>query len=136
MDCEKIRQWLITDYLDSELDQKRSVETEHHLKVCSACREFVEAVRKAAVTPFKNTERLCPDPAVWQRIQGQILAEKERSAGRFGNLADLLAPLQRVSLPVFRVAFATALIVTVVVVARWPSGYTDPAYAYIGEQMA
>ena len=37
--------------------------------------------------------------------------------------------------PVMRAAFATALILVVVVLAKWPSSYADPVYGYLSEQM-
>jgi len=136
MDCKKVREWLMTDYLDRALESQRSDEVERHLHGCSACREFLETVKKVAVQPFKNTQALEPDPAVWQRIQERIQAEAERQSGWFGKLADALTPLWRIPQPAFRVAFVALLIGGVVLVASWPSAYVDPAYAYIEEQAA
>jgi hypothetical protein len=48
---------------------------------------------------------------------------------------DALLPLLRISQPAFRVAFVTAFILGVVVLVKWPSGYADPAYGYLSEQM-
>jgi len=76
-----------------------------------------------------------PDGVVWQRIQEKIETERARSGNWFGRLADAWVPLLRMPPPVFRVAFVTALILVVVVLAKWPSSYADPAYGYISEQM-
>ena len=134
MNCEKIQEWLMTDYLDNELDSQRSLEAENHLKECSVCREFLEAVRKVAVAPLKDAKPLQPDAIVWQRIQEKIQAEKERSMGWFEKLADVLMPVLKPSQPVFRVAFVALLIIGIVILTSWPSRYSDPAYAYIEEQ--
>jgi anti-sigma factor RsiW len=136
MECKKVRDRLITEYGDKELGAEENAEVEGHLAACLDCREFFEAVQKIAVTPFKASVEMQPDGIVWQRIREKIEAEGSRSGNWFGKLADALAPFLRMPQPVFRVAFATALILAVVVVAEWPSGYVHPAYAYVEEQMA
>lgn len=87
------------------------------------------------MVPFKESGEMQPESVVWQRIQEKIDAERSRSWNWFGSLADALGPLLRVPQPVFRVAFVTALILVVVVLAKWPSSYADPVYGYISEQM-
>lgn len=135
MGCEKMREWLMTDYLDNELDPRRSAEVEGHLKVCFACLEFSKAVRKAAVAPFKDSKPLQPEPAVWQGIREKILAGERDSKDWFGKAAAFLEPFLRIPRPVYGTVFAAALIVAVIAITRWPSHYTDPAYGYIAEQM-
>ena len=135
MECKKIQDRLITEYLDKELGAAEHSGIEEHLSGCAYCREFFEAVRKSAVLPFKTAGAMQPGSTVWQGIQEKIEAERSCSENWFGKLADALAPFLRMPQPVFRVAFASALILAVVVVTQWPSGYVHPAYAYIEEQM-
>lgn len=126
----------MTDYLDKELDPKRSEEIERHLKTCPACREFLETVRAAAVTPFENAEALKPDAGVWQKIEEKVRAIEEKPAGWTEKLAEALAPIFRMPKPVYRVAFVLGLAMIAVLVMRFPSvSSVDPAYAYIEEQM-
>jgi predicted anti-sigma-YlaC factor YlaD len=135
MECKKVQDRLITEYLDKELGREETAEIERHLTACQDCREFLETVRKTAEVPFKGTGEMQPESVVWQRIQEKIEAERARSENWFGKLADVLAPFLRMPQPVFRIAFVTALILVVVVLAKWPSSYADPAYGYISEQM-
>lgn len=135
MECKKIQDRLITGYADKELGVKENAEVEQHLTGCADCREFFGAVQKSAVLPFKEPGEMQPDRVVWQRIQEKIEAERARSENWFGKLADALTPLLRMPQPVFRVAFVTALILVVVVLAKWPSSYADPVDGYLSEQM-
>ena len=135
MECKKIQDRLIAEYADKELGPAENTEVEQHLGECPDCREFSGAVQRNAVTPFKEAGEMQPESIVWQRIQEKIEAERERSGNWFGKLAGALAPLLRMPQPVFRVAFVTALILVVVVLARWPSSYADPVYGYMSEQM-
>jgi anti-sigma factor RsiW len=135
MECKKMQERLMTEYVDKELDPAENAEVERHLTSCSDCREFLEVVRQSAVTPFKEVEEIQPEDAVWLKIQEKIEAERKHSWDWFGGLADSLAPFFRISAPAFRLAFATALVLVVVVVAKWPSSYADPVYGYISEQM-
>ena len=135
MECKKIREKLMTDYLDNELEPQQGIEIDRHLEACADCRELLETVRESTVIPFKEAREVQPDPVVWQRIQQRILAEKEPLAGWIDQVRDFLRPLLVMPRPVFRAAFVTALILMIVVFAKWPSDYSHPAYSYIGEQM-
>lgn len=145
MECKKVQDRLLTEYLDKELGAEERSGIEEHLSGCAHCREFFEAVQKSAVVPFKTAGTLQPDSAVWQRIRAQLEAERERSHGGFWKLVDSLVsrlaifarPLWGIlrPLPLMRAAFVTALILVVVALAQWPSGYVHPAYAYVEEQM-
>lgn len=135
MECKKWQDRLMMEYVDKELDPSAHAEVERHLAACPDCREFLEAVQKTAMLPFKEAGEMQPEDAVWQKIEERILAERKHSWGWFGGLADHLAPFFRLSAPAFRMAFAAALVLVVVVVAQWPSSYADPVYGYISEQM-
>ncbi|MFH0985353.1 MAG: zf-HC2 domain-containing protein [Candidatus Omnitrophota bacterium] len=135
MECKKIQDRLMTDYVDQALDPAESAGIERHLTSCPHCREFLEGVRQTAVMPFKEAEEMKPEDAVWVKIQERIEAERRHSWDWFGGLAESLAPFFRISAPIFRAAFVTAMILVIVIVAKWPSSYADPVYGYISEQM-
>lgn len=135
MECKNVQDRLLTDYLDRELDETERTGIDRHLAGCPDCAEFLEAVRKTAVIPFKEAGLLNPDEAVWERIREKIEAERLRSESWFGKMADKITPALRIPLPVFRIAFVTAVILVTLVVAKWPSGSSAAAYAYVEEQM-
>jgi anti-sigma factor RsiW len=123
----------MTGYLDNELGLEERTGVEQHLAGCVDCRELLEAVRKTAVIPFKETVEMQPDRVVWERIAGKLRSEKVRPGSVFWDWLDRIASWR--PLPVLRVAFVMALILVVIAVAQWPFQYTDPAYAYMEEQM-
>jgi predicted anti-sigma-YlaC factor YlaD len=135
MECKKVQDKLLTEYADKELGPEANTEVERHLTACLDCREFFGAVQRSAVTPFQGAGETQPESAVWERIQEKIEEERSRSRNGFWKLADALTPFLRMPQPVFRAAFVTAVILGVVVLARWPAHYADPVYGYLSEQM-
>ena len=135
MDCRRIQERLLAEYPDKELGALEHAEVEGHLAACGGCREFYGVLQKAAIAPFKEAQEIQPEEIVWRRIQEKLGAEKRSGANWFGRLADLVVPVLRIPQPAFRMAFATALVLGVVVLAQWPSANVDPAYGYLSEQM-
>ncbi len=77
MRCAKARRW-VSDGLDGELDARRSVRLERHLKACAACRE----VREEFAAIAGDARRIgAPEPPAeaWSRIRASL------AAGRSGN---------------------------------------------------
>lgn len=135
MECKKVRDRLITEYTDKELDPEGNAEIERHLNACPDCRGFWGAIQRNAVTPFKEVGDIQPENAVWQRIQEKIEMERAHAGGGFWKLVDALASRFPMPVPLVRAAFVTSLILGVVVLAKWPSSYADPVYGYLSEQM-
>ena len=111
MDCKKVQELILTDYIDRQLGEKQVCLLEGHLAYCSVCQRFFEGVKKGAVGPFVNVPMATPDAVLWSRIkqaveeeqQGQL--EKSLAPG-FGNAGDA------VHIP--RPAFALATILTMI----------------------
>ncbi len=145
MNCKKMKDWLLVEYPDRELGSVENAVVREHLAGCADCREFYGGLQRSAVAPFKAAEEIRPPEIVWRRIQEKIKSERLHSRGWFAELVgsfalrleNLTGSLRDFRLPVpVRAAFATALVLGVVVFARWPSGAIDPAYAYVAEQMS
>lgn len=132
MDCKKVRDMLLTDYLDNELDSQRMVEVDRHLNGCSACREVLEAAR--AVT-LKGGRAFEPDPAVWQGIHERIGAAVNTQHGWLGKIGDALASLLTMPRLALGASFVTALVLFAVLFLKGPSVNGGAAYAYLEEQM-
>lgn len=135
MECKKVQDWLIAEYGDNELSPEDHAGAARHLTACRGCQEFFTAFQKSAVTPFQEAGEIQPDPAVWQRIRERIEAEHSHAGSWFRALAEGLVPFLRMPQAVFRTALVTALVLVVVVLARWPASQADPAYGYVLEQM-
>ena len=77
MDCEKMREIILTDYLDGRIDGDRSGSLEQHFDVCSDCREFARIAREKAVLLFEGAGREAVDESVWDNIKEQVKQKTE-----------------------------------------------------------
>lgn len=76
MKCDQIQEVLLTDYLDQELNGTRLKEVEAHLAACSACREFLNAVKASIEFPLQKSSRIeLSKDVIWQNIKSQIQPE-------------------------------------------------------------
>jgi len=79
VNCNNIKEWILTDYTDNELtaDKRRLVEM--HLKDCLACRNFSLSVKETAGA-VTNIQRVSLDQEkIWQQIRTEIDQEKSPS---------------------------------------------------------
>ena len=76
MNCREIRDMILTDYLDGEQWEERSIEVEKHLTACSACRDFATQVKEKTVLPLQQSKPIQVDEEViWQNIKAEIETE-------------------------------------------------------------
>jgi len=88
--CEQIKDMILTDYIDGQLD-KGSVETlENHLLDCSLCRAFLKEVKESVTTPFQQTQRQEVPAELWQAVRQGI--EQETPQGSF--VKDLVGKIK------------------------------------------
>jgi len=109
MNCAKIRELLITDYIDGELGKERRAAVAGHLRSCPGCAQFERELKEQAVLPFKSAERKSPPDYVWGRIRTAIINEP-RPAARPAFTRRLK--------PALALSAVAALILAVVIVAR------------------
>ena len=95
----------MTDYTDGEAGEALKKEVERHVALCGRCREFQEALRQAAIEPFKKAEAIEPPDFVWSRIEESIARERK----------PVRAPLVK---PAFAVAAVIAALMVAVIFAR------------------
>ena len=110
MNCEKIKELILTDFSDNRLDEKVKKQVNAHLNSCVGCREFAQSVNKIAIDPLKRAEQENPPDYLWYRIKERIGGEKPQPA-----LSGVLQNLQVFFHP--RPAFALASIAVVVIIA-------------------
>jgi anti-sigma factor RsiW len=110
MNCEKIKELILTDFTDGSLNEKMQKQVSLHLSSCVNCQEFAKTVSKIAIEPFKNAQKINPPDYLWYRIKDRIASQKPRPAfsGLFKNLQVLFHP---------RPAFALVTIAVVVIIA-------------------
>ncbi|MBF0484783.1 MAG: zf-HC2 domain-containing protein [Candidatus Omnitrophica bacterium] len=79
MKCEDMRNLLLTDYLDGELDAERRFQVEVHLKSCYQCKDFFAEVKTQIKNPLDNYEvKKVPD-SIWLNIKERIEEQQARA---------------------------------------------------------
>ncbi len=88
MKCKKVKELILTDYLDEQLNEDQKKNIEEHLSSCGVCREYELAARKTVIEPFNNVEKQNPPEAAWHKIKEQI--KEENRQGLINPFADLI----------------------------------------------
>ena len=68
---------LVTDYLESALDQDTLIRLEHHLSICEACRTYFDQIR-LVVTGLSAL----PPPSLTPQARQEIVAAFAQVRGR------------------------------------------------------
>ncbi|MBF0478959.1 MAG: zf-HC2 domain-containing protein [Candidatus Omnitrophica bacterium] len=95
MDCNKIQDLILTDYIDNQMDEKQKNMIETHLAQCIGCQEFTALVKKTVVEPFIQAERFVPSENVWIEIKDNIMQEQSVKPGLWDALTDGMSNLLR-----------------------------------------
>jgi len=110
MHCKKIKDLLMTDFIDGQMDAKLYEQVRGHLKTCKQCGQFERVLRRSVVEPFAKLGKVKPPDSVWQKIKEDIIrTEHGQSAGVLAWLKNYLHGLFRAPQPVL--AFAATLLI-------------------------
>lgn len=138
MNCEKMREWLLTDYVDETLSSSDKASVDQHLAHCPSCAVFAKQIKKYALEPFRTVRRVEPPYDLWNRIKAAIEPEPATPFGRV--IIDNL--LRLISLPksIFALSSALALILIAFVSVKSPQFFTrlenhQLASIYLEEQI-
>lgn len=107
--CKKVKDLILTDYLDEQLNEDQKKIIEEHLSICVICREYELAARKTVIEPFNNVEKQNPPEAAWHKIKEQI--KEEQRQGLTSSFADLIRRINP-----FAYALKPALAVVTIVI--------------------
>ncbi|MBP6343113.1 MAG: anti-sigma factor [Candidatus Omnitrophica bacterium] len=108
MNCERIQELILTDYLDGRMADNAKKHIEEHLCVCPDCLQFAKAAKKTAFDSFEGVEKVQPPDHVWARIEEAIVEENGSFIRQAPQWLEYLKALVSVPRPVF--ALATVLI--------------------------
>ena len=109
MNCQEIKDLLLTDHLDGEQGPEESAAVQRHLAECSACRAYQASVHSATVEPFARLTPLRPSAQAWQNIVGTIKPEAaEQPKPLLERLREWLEALRDLR-PALKLAPAMAL---------------------------
>ncbi|MDD3089320.1 MAG: zf-HC2 domain-containing protein [Candidatus Omnitrophica bacterium] len=92
MKCDKVRDIIITDYMDGRLTGAAALNIENHLAECRECREYHKTMLKKTSELFEGLEPMDPPQEVWEAISGKLYKKKERSIGIRDILVSLIPP--------------------------------------------
>jgi anti-sigma factor RsiW len=93
MNCEKIKELILTDYIDNEISGEKKVRLNIHLAHCLECREFFEMVKNTIVEPFASAKKIDPPGFIWYRVKEAIIAKQQE---RLGFVASIFKKLRSV----------------------------------------
>ena len=115
MDCKKIQEIIMTDYIDRETSKTLREEIEAHLKTCEGCRKFEQVLRERVSNPLRKLEQVKPPEEVWQRIKETI--EEEQAEQYAPSFLERLLDFLRNSFPVRKPVFAFSTAISVILIA-------------------
>jgi len=92
MNCNKIRDIIITDYVDNELDGRTREEIELHLSSCSACRTFKAALVSYISEPLRSAPVFTPPVALWYKVRSEIERLEDEKPVFIGTIISSLFP--------------------------------------------
>ena len=77
MNCKKIQELLMTDYIDGELNEKMQASILEHLATCDRCKRFEENLKEKVINPLKSVEKQYPPYFVWENIKNRIIKDRQ-----------------------------------------------------------
>ena len=112
MNCKKIRELLLTDYLDKQTGLEVRTEVEEHQKICPECRHLEEEIHRTVVLPFKDAKGPQAPQSLWLNIRERIAARESRKRSLLDRLRERL---QVFSLPAPALTFASTTVILLAV---------------------
>ena len=122
MNCKRIRELLLTDYLDGESPASERREIEEHLEGCGQCSYFAQSVREKISQPLRQLKEIQPPVTVWQQIRETLVRDKEAAAAPsfLEKLWDALAANFLAHRPAYAVSTVLAVSIAVAVFLHSP----------------
>ena len=136
MNCKKIRNLIITDYIDQEASESVRKEIFVHLKVCAGCRVFEQFLREQVSNPLRKAQAVRPPERIWQRIQEAIEEEEagQQSPSLLRRVSDFLAGSVFKPRPVVVFSSALTVILITLLFIQGPFYRQWAAKSYLREQ--
>lgn len=111
MQCDKVKDILITDYIDNELEANARLKIEEHLSRCSSCKAFKEDLLNITIEPLKGVKEAIPPEFIWSRIKNSLEEQKApKNSLNFAGLLSFLRP-QWINVSVISLIFTFTLII-------------------------
>lgn len=135
MNCKKIQELLITDYIDGEMNAKMRKDILNHLATCNKCKQFEENLKQKAITPFKAADRQHPPDYIWENVKNRITKDEQTISEKIDiTVMNKLSGIFKTLKPAFAVSAAAITILMIVLVVRFPLTGNGKLDTYIAEQ--
>lgn len=136
MDCRRIRELVLTDLADGELNENMRREVAEHIGSCASCEEFRRTVSEKALGVFRMAHRQEPPAYLWSRIREKVVSGASRRQGALDRfieaIGSIFSALGRLPKPALVFA-ATGVVIIALVMAR-PLIRDHAANIYLAEQ--
>jgi len=117
MDCEKIRELILADYIDNAMSDEGRIRLNIHLAHCQECKEFCETAKNTIVKPFANVKKIEPAGFIWYRVKEAIIAKQQKKLGFAASLLEKLKSVFSIPRPALAMSTLMALVLVVVLTA-------------------
>lgn len=135
MNCKKIQELLMTDYIDGELNEKMQASILEHLATCDRCKRFEENLKEKVINPLKTVEKQYPSYFVWENIKNRIMKDRQSVSEKIDvAVTSKLSSIFKTLKPAFAVPAIAIAILVIIFVARPPLMSNGKLDAYIAEQ--
>lgn len=135
MNCKKIKELIMTDYVDGEANSSLQRDIKEHLASCKDCRQFERTLQRTAIEPFKNAQKIQPPDIVWDRIKEAVGIKGPRREGILVDLKERMAAIFVVRRPAVSLAAAMILILLATIFTRPFFISPDPMADYVEDQV-
>jgi len=114
MNCEKIKESILTDYIDNEMNDEERMRLNIHFARCRRCKEFFETVKNTVVKPFANAKKIEPPAIIWHRVKEAVMAKQQKKLGFVASMLEKLKSAFYVPKPALAMSTIMALVLIVV----------------------
>lgn len=112
MKCDKIKELILTDYIDDQLDLKIKREVTQHIASCEGCKRYLESVKKYTIDTFSKDAPQTPPDEIWQNIEENI--KTRQSKRRLIDIRELFYLRPSLKRGVFAFATVAAMLLMMV----------------------
>ena len=133
MNCKKVRD-LLTEYLDGEIEPGLRSDIARHISSCQACRELAGSMKKFAIEPLANAQKVTAPEGLWDQIRARIDKEEKKALDP-AFLIERLFAYVAARRPALAFAAAAVVIIAVATLAGLPLTGRNETNAYIREQV-
>ncbi len=127
MNCKKVKELLLTDYIDHEIGIALRQKIDRHISGCKSCRSRKEQVEKSLRPLFLKARVNPPSGEIWHNIKSRVLPKEQAEK----NNVFVFRPFIRNSI----FAFATAAVLLLIAVSFKAHDRQYPANNFILDDM-